>query len=81
MSSIKELIVKKFRKNQTRDSIFRELQRFNVTRDFVYQTMKRYKEKGWVEKRKYSTRKRPVSTPPVFKTKRERIRRKCDRFA
>jgi hypothetical protein len=45
MSSIKELIMKKFRKNQTRGSIFCELQCFNVIRDFVYQALKRYKDR------------------------------------
>jgi hypothetical protein len=75
---MKELMNKKILKNQTRahGSIFRELHHLNVTRDFVYQTVKRY-----IEKRKYPTRKRIVSTSAAIKTIRERIRRKCDRFA
>jgi hypothetical protein len=51
MSSIKELNVKKFLKNQTRGSIVR----FNVTRNLVYQTVKCYKKTGCIEKHKYST--------------------------
>jgi hypothetical protein len=52
-----------------------------VTQDFVYQTVKRYKETCCIEKRKYPTRKLLVSTPAVIKTIRERIRHKCDRSA
>jgi hypothetical protein len=68
MPSIKEFIVKK--KNYSS-----ELQYFNVTRDFVYQTMKYYKETGCIEKCKYQTQKGQVFTPAVIKTTRERIRR------
>jgi transposase len=61
--------------------IFRELHHLNVTRDFVYQTVKRYMKTGCIEKRKYPTQKRTVSTSAAIKTIRARIRRKCDRFA
>jgi hypothetical protein len=49
-----ELMVKKILKNQTRVSIFCDLQRFSVTRDFV-------------EKCKYPSRIRSVSAPAVIK--------------
>jgi hypothetical protein len=55
---------------------FRDLSKFNVRRNFVYQTVKRYIETGSSGRPKYTTR--SVTTRVVVKKIRERIRRKCD---
>jgi transposase len=77
MTSVKELVINKYLQNQTCGSIFRDLSKFNVQQNFVYQTVKRYIENGSSGKRKYTTRKRSVTTQLVVKKIRERIRRKC----
>jgi hypothetical protein len=58
--------------------IFRDLSKFNVNRNFIYQTVKRYIETRSSGRRKYTTRKRSVTTRVVVKKIRELIRRKCD---
>jgi hypothetical protein len=69
MTSVKELIIKKYLQNQTK---------FNVKQNFVYQTVKRYIEIERTIRRKYNTRKRSVTGRVVVNNIRERIRRKCD---
>jgi transposase len=78
MISVKELIIKKYLQNQTCGGIFRDLSKFNVKRNFVYQTVKRNIETGSSQRRKHTTQKRSVTTRLVVKKIRERIRRKCD---
>jgi hypothetical protein len=67
MTSLRELIIKKYLQNQTCGSIFRDLSKLNVKRNFVYQTFKRYIENGTVRDHRV-----------VIKKIRERIRRKCN---
>jgi hypothetical protein len=71
MTSVKELIIQKYLQHQTSGSIFRDLSKFNLKRSFVYQTVKRYIETETSGRRKYTTRKRSVTTQLVG------IRRKC----
>jgi hypothetical protein len=78
MTSVKELILKIYLQNQTCGSISGDLSKFNVKRNFVYLTVKRYIETGSSGRRKYETRKRSVTTRVVVKKIRERIKRKCD---
>jgi hypothetical protein len=78
MTSVKELILKKYHQYQTCGSIFRDLSKFSVKRNFVYQTVKRYIKTGSSGRRKYTTRKRSITTRVVVKKIRELIRRKCD---
>jgi transposase len=78
MASVEELIIKKYLQNQTCGSIFRDLTKFNVKRNFVYQLVKRSIETGSSRRRKYTTRKRSVTTRVVVKKISEQIRRKCD---
>jgi hypothetical protein len=75
---VKKLIIKKYLQNQTSGSIFRDLSKFNVKRNFIYQTVKCYIETGCSGRRKYTTRKRSISTRLVVKKISEQIRRKCD---
>jgi hypothetical protein len=54
------------------DDLHRELQRFNVTRDFEYHTVKRYKETGCIENAKTQAENQQSKT--IY----ERIGSKCD---
>jgi hypothetical protein len=78
MTYVKKLIIKKYLQNLTYGSIYRDLSKFYVKRDFVNQTIKRYIETGSCGRRKYTTRKRFVTGRVVVKKIRERIGRKCD---
>jgi hypothetical protein len=73
MTSMKELIIKKYLQNQTCGSIFGDLRKLYVKQNFVNQTVKRYIETGCSGERKYTTQKRSVTGRVVVKKVRERI--------
>jgi transposase len=81
MKNFREIITKKFNNGEKPGKIFKDLKKLGVKRDFVYRTIRRYKETGSSKDRQRSGRPRSVRTKKVMKAVRERIRRKGQRSA
>ena len=78
MEGTKELratVVSLFKAGKKPMDIFREVKTFGVSRNFVYYTIKRYKETSSMQDRQRSGRPRSVRTPANIKIIRERLRR------
>lgn len=78
MEGTKELratVISLYKAGKKPMEIFRELKTFCVSRNFVYYTIKRYKETSSVQDRQRSGRPRSVRTPANIKIIRERLRR------
>lgn len=79
MKEFRNIVIKKFLNGLLPGAIFRELKHLGLKRNFIYYTIKRYKETSSVEDRRRSGRPRSKRTPAVIKIVRERIRRNRQR--
>lgn len=79
MKQFREIIVTKYRNGECPSDIFKAMKYLGIKRDFVYKTLKRFKETSSTEDRRRSGRPRSARTDRVVKIVRERIRRKNHR--
>lgn len=79
MKEFRAVVIKKFLEGERPGAIFKSLQNLGVKRDFVYRTIRRYRETSSLDDRKRSGRRRSARTERVIKTVRERVRRKSQR--
>lgn len=79
MTQVRETIINKFLNGETAGGIFKCLKHVGVKRDFIYRTIKRYKETSSLKDRKRSGRPRSIRTKNVIHRVRERIRRNPER--
>lgn len=79
MKQFRDSVINKFLNGERPGRIFKALKSLGVKRDFVYKTIKRYKDTSSLNDRKRSGRPRSVRTKSVIKAVRERIRRKPGR--
>lgn len=79
MKEFRAAVIKKFLQGECPGDIFRSLKSLGVKRDFVYRTIRRYRDTSSFDDRKRSGRPRSARTERVIKITRERIRRKPQR--
>ena len=79
MKEYRDVVIKLFARGERSGDIFRRLKSYGVKRNFVYTTIRRYRETGSVKDRARSGRPRSSRTPAAIKVVRERIRRKLNR--
>lgn len=81
MESQRKLVEKYFHEGKSGATIFKELQKFGVSKTFVYYNIERLRGTGSIKDRPKSGRKRTVRTKKLIKAVRERIRRNPERSA
>lgn len=79
MKEYRDVVVKLFARGERPGDIFRRLKSHGVKRDFIYYTIRRYRETGSTKDRVKSGRPRSARTPAAIKVVRERIRRNMNR--
>ena len=75
MTEIRQIIIQKNLNGESAGGIFKALKTGGVKRDFIYRTIKRYRETSSVEDRKRSGRPRSVRTKTLLKAVKQRLRR------
>ena len=76
MKNVREVIINQFLRGIKPYAIFKSLKQGGIKCDFVYKTIKRFKETGSTENRPKSGRPRTARTKSNIKIVREQIRRK-----
>lgn len=79
MEALRALIVSKFVEGMKPCEIFRSLKSVGIRRDFIYKTIKRFKDTSSVKDRKKGGRPRSVRSKERIEVVREQIRRKKGR--
>ena len=79
MKEYRDIVVKLFVRGKRSDDIFRRSKFRGVKGNFIYTTIRRYRETGLTKDRARSGRPRSVRTPAAINVVRERVRRKMNR--
>jgi len=80
MAERRQIIINKFLNGESAGGIFKALKTGGVKRDYIYRTIKRYRETSSVEDRKRSGRPRSVRTKIWDEIPMDYVRAACDGF-